>query len=140
VPKATSTTTSFRFATDILRRLGEELNPSPDQGLLELVKNAYDANATECIIELLNTNDCGGLVRITDDGDGMTSNEIINGWLILGKSSKSTTKLTRLGRVPAGNKGLGRLAALRMGNLVDMTTRSRDAIAGRSIWRRTLRI
>lgn len=126
MPKVTSTTTSFRFATDILRRLGEELNPSPDQGLMELVKNAYDANATECIVELLNTNESGGLVRITDDGDGMSSDEIKNGWLVLGKSSKSTTKLTRLGRVPAGNKGLGRLAALRMGNLVDMTTRSRS--------------
>ena len=35
----------IQFSTDILRRLGEELNPSPAQGILELVKNAYDANA-----------------------------------------------------------------------------------------------
>ena len=45
-------TGQIRFAADILRRLGEELNPSPDQGIIELVKNAYDANALKCHIEL----------------------------------------------------------------------------------------
>ena len=29
---------SFQGSTEILRRLGEELNPSPDRGILELVK------------------------------------------------------------------------------------------------------
>ena len=37
----------FRFATDILRRLGEELNPSLDHGVLELVKNAHDVDLRE---------------------------------------------------------------------------------------------
>lgn len=116
----------FRFATDILRRLGEELNPSPDQGLLELVKNAYDANARECVVELIDTQTPGGTVRISDTGDGMVRDEIVNGWLILGKSSKNTKKLTRLRRIPAGNKGLGRLAALRMGEIAEITTRPRS--------------
>lgn len=98
---------TFRFATDILRRLGEELNPSPDQGLLELVKNAYDANARQCVVELTDTNSPGGTVRISDDGDGMVRDEIINGWLVLGKSAKNIRKLTRLKRIPAGDKGLG---------------------------------
>jgi hypothetical protein len=43
-----NTVANFRFATDILRRLGEELNPNIDQGILELVKNAYDADARTC--------------------------------------------------------------------------------------------
>ena len=120
-----STTTHFRFATDILRRLGEELNPSPDQGLLELVKNAYDANAKECVIELIDTAIPGGTVRVVDDGDGMEHDEILNGWLVLGKSEKSTHRLTRLGRIPSGNKGLGRLAALRMGEVAELTSRPR---------------
>ena len=117
---------TFRFATDILRRLGEELNPSPDQGLLELVKNSYDANARECVVELIDTNSAGGSVRISDDGDGMILDEIINGWLVLGKSSKNIRKLTRLKRIPAGNKGLGRLAALRMGEVAELFTRPRS--------------
>ena len=44
---------NFKFSTDILRRLGEELNPNPDQGILELVKNAYDADARTCTVDLL---------------------------------------------------------------------------------------
>ena len=43
---------NIQFSTDILRRLGEELNPSIDQGILELVKNAYDADARRCLVEI----------------------------------------------------------------------------------------
>jgi signal transduction histidine kinase len=115
----------FRFAADILRRLGEELNPSPDQGIVELVKNAYDADAVNCRVELVNTDEPGGTVRVVDDGDGMTDRAILEGWLVLGRSPKNPTAPTRLGRHPAGSKGLGRLAALRMGTTASVTTRPR---------------
>jgi len=117
---------NLRFSTEILKRFGEELNPNPDQGILELVKNAYDANALACTVELLNTNTEGGIVRVTDTGDGMDEDDIINGWLILGESSKSPNAVTRLGRSPVGNKGLGRLAALRMGTKASLITRPLD--------------
>ena len=115
----------LRFSTEIVRRLGEELNPSLEKGVLELVKNAYDADATECRVELLNTNGTGGTVTVTDNGDGMTVDDIVDGWLVLGKSTKTQQQRTRLGRIPAGSKGLGRLAALRMGKRALMTTRPR---------------
>ena len=105
----------LRFSTDIVRRLGEELNPTLDKGVLELVKNAYDADATMCRIELRNTDQVGGTIVVEDNGDGMTVEQIVNGWLVLGRSEKSSAQETRLGRIPAGSKGLGRLAALRMG-------------------------
>jgi hypothetical protein len=44
----TDTSTSLRFSLGILRRLGEELSPSLDQSILELVKNSFDASAREC--------------------------------------------------------------------------------------------
>lgn len=119
------TNATIKFATDILRRLGEELNPTPDQGIIELVKNSYDADALNCRIELFSTDDAGGSILIFDDGDGMTESEIIDGWLVLGRSSKSVKRLTRLNRIPAGNKGLGRLAALRMGEGAALSTRPR---------------
>ena len=119
-------TASFRVSTDILRRLGEELITSFDQGLIELVKNSYDADAHTCIVELKNTEGPGGTVVITDDGDGMSRDDIRDGWLVLGHSRKNTQELTRLGRMPAGSKGLGRLGALRMGEEVHLTTRPRD--------------
>ncbi|NHZ93821.1 GHKL domain-containing protein [Massilia sp. CCM 8733] len=114
------TTASFRFSPAILSRLGEELNQSADQSILELVKNSYDANANSCTIRLTNTTEIGGEISIIDDGDGMDATAIQNGWLVLGKSSKSNTVETRLGRRPAGSKGLGRLAALRMGKNVEL--------------------
>ena len=107
----------FRFSSQILVRLGEELNPSFDQSLLELVKNSYDADARNCTIEIKNASSPGGTLTIEDDGIGMTANDIKEGWLVLGKSSKNSSEITGLGRVPAGSKGLGRLAALRMGTV-----------------------
>jgi signal transduction histidine kinase len=125
----------IRFSTEILRRLGEELNPSPDQSLLELVKNAYDADARRCRVELINTDEPGGTVLISDDGDGMELEAIQDGWLVIGRSGKSTRELTRLGRVPAGSKGLGRLAALRMGSAVRLSTRPRGTSSDEySLW------
>ncbi len=116
----------LHFATDILRRFGEELNPNPDQGILELVKNAYDADARECVVTLSSTDRPGGVIEVTDDGDGMEESDIEEGWLVLGRSPKSPTQITRLGRIPAGNKGLGRLAALRMGSRASLITVPRN--------------
>jgi signal transduction histidine kinase len=116
----------FRFSTDILSRLGEELNPNPDQGILELVKNSYDADSINCTIELLDTSVPGGTIHIFDDGDGMDIEGIKNGWLLLGKSSKLIRGNSSLGRIPAGSKGLGRLAALRMGKIARLITRPKN--------------
>lgn len=111
---------SFKFSPEILVRLGEELVPNPTDGLLELVKNAYDADASRCTIKITEKS-----VRIDDDGDGMSDTDIVEGWLLIGGSRKDTAKPTAMGRVPAGNKGLGRLAALRLGTFVSLTSRPR---------------
>lgn len=116
---------SFRFAPDILRRLGEELNPSLDHGVIELVKNAHDADANHCAVSLEDVGRPGGTIRVTDDGDGMTAEEIVNQFLLLGKSAKSNTYRSRRGRNLAGSKGLGRLAAMRAGQRAMLTTRPR---------------
>ncbi|MGX5770583.1 ATP-binding protein [Microbacterium trichothecenolyticum] len=116
----------IRFAPSILRRLGEELNPNIDQGILELVKNAYDADATECHVWLDGVDE-EGTVAVEDNGDGMDADDITKGWLVLGDSRKQTGERTRLGRVPAGNKGLGRLAALRLGHEAHMISSPRGS-------------
>ena len=119
-------TATFRFSTDILQRLGEELITSLDQGIVELVKNSYDADALNCTIEMLGTDKPGGTVVITDDGDGMSAEDIRDGWLVLGRSRKDPGKRTRLDRLPAGSKGLGRLGALRMGSNALLVTKPTD--------------
>lgn len=116
----------FRFSSDILRRLGEELNPSVEHGIVELAKNAYDADATEFIVTLQNVEKAGGAVVITDNGDGMSIDDIKGGWLVIGQSRKSGLKRTGKGRIPAGYKGLGRLAALRLGEKATVITRPKS--------------
>ena len=122
-------TATFRVSTDILRRLGEELITSFDQGIVELVKNSYDADAINCKVELKGTDEAGGTVVISDDGDGMSLEDIRDGWLVVGRSRKVTNSRTSLGRLPSGSKGLGRLAALRMGDQVRLVTRPREGQA-----------
>ena len=117
------TTATFRVSTDILQRLGEELITTFDQGIIELVKNSYDADALSCTVELWNTDKSGGSLVISDNGRGMTSEDILEGWLILGRSMKSPRERTPLNRLPAGSKGIGRLASLRMGDEVLLVTR-----------------
>ena len=69
----------IRFATQLIRRLGEELNPTPDQSILELVKNAYDANAGNCFVKLEGVDSEGGSITVTDDGDGIDRRH--SGWM-----------------------------------------------------------
>ena len=118
----------FKFSPSILSRLGEELIPNPDQGILELVKNSYDADATICEIELLNTEEIGGSIVISDNGMGMDLETLQSGWLVIGKSEKEgAIGRTSLNRLRVGSKGLGRLAALRLGSDVELTTRPKNA-------------
>jgi signal transduction histidine kinase len=118
----------LKFSPDILRRLGEELVPNLDSAIMELVKNAYDADATSCTVELLNTEIPGGILRVRDDGIGMDEDALNSGWLILGRSVKSQNEQTRtaMGRLPVGEKGLGRLSALRSGHEAIISTRPKQ--------------
>jgi signal transduction histidine kinase len=120
------TSERLRFSTAVLRLLGEELNPSPDQGILELIKNSYDADAKHCTVELKGVHIKGGSIVLKDDGVGMTADEIRNGWLIVGDSMKSRSETSPSGRLLVGSKGLGRLAALRLGRKVELTTRPKS--------------
>lgn len=114
----------LRFAPDVLRRLGEELNPSPEQGILELVRNAYDADAAKCTVKLTSVSSRGGTLTISDNGDGMDRGGLRDAWLVLGRSSKDAhARTNRFNRLPVGSKGLGRLAALRLGAVAEIRTR-----------------
>ena len=116
----------FRVSTDILRRLGEELNPSFEHGIVELAKNSYDADATTFTVVVTDAEKPGGSVFISDNGAGMSSNDIHDGWLVIGQSHKGSIKRTPGGRIPAGYKGLGRLAALRLGRTASLATRPKS--------------
>lgn len=113
----------IRFAPEILSRLGEELVPHPDLGLIELVRNAYDADANVCRIALKNATAPGGTILVEDDGGGMTVADMRDGFLLIGRSAKATRTTTPKLRRKVGEKGLGRLAALRLGRSAEIVTR-----------------
>ena len=119
----TMTTEHLRFAPEILKRLGEELAPQVDHCIVELVRNSYDADARLCKVDLVDTDQPGGLIRVSDDGIGMTPEVVRSGWLVLGRSTKAPQSRTPLGRRPVGEKGLGRLAALRLGTKALLVSR-----------------
>ena len=73
-------TLSFSIEGRILRELGERLVKHPEVAVVELVKNAYDADATECTIAY----DPSGSIRVSDDGAGMTLDRFKNGWMRIG--------------------------------------------------------
>lgn len=115
-----------RFTVDasLILQLGETLIRDDIQAIMELVKNSYDADATTVRLVIdANTVFEGatspGYIAIVDDGHGMDSNQITNGWLTISNSLKREMKrlgrTSASGRTPLGDKGLGRLSAQRLG-------------------------
>ena len=102
----------FKVSTGILSRLGEELIPNPDQGIMELVKNSYDADATECTVELVDTDIVGGSLVVSDNGIGMDPASISDGWLVIGRSRKADHKPTALGAFTSWRQGAGEIGCL----------------------------
>ncbi|MFE7076825.1 ATP-binding protein [Streptomyces sp. NPDC057620] len=122
----------------VVFKLGEDLITDSMQALIELVKNCYDADATwaEIVINtgLANSEDLSEpSIVVKDNGSGMSVEEIRRGWLTISNSVKREMKAhglsTRLGRTPLGDKGLGRLGAQRLGDVVSIATRPNNGDA-----------
>ncbi|GAA4945565.1 hypothetical protein GCM10023205_01530 [Yinghuangia aomiensis] len=115
----------LRFSPHVLRRIGEELVQHPDYGIMELVRNAYDADARHCRITLSDAAEPGGSMEVSDNGEGMTVDQLASGFLLIGSSGKTsgTNRYSKSGRRKVGEKGLGRIAALRLGRRVCVQTR-----------------
>ena len=87
--------------------LGVQNFSTKESAVLELVKNAYDAQATELRIVISPSE-----ITITDNGIGMNQEMIHTHWMHVGKSPKGYIEN---GRVMAGSKGVGRFALARLG-------------------------
>jgi signal transduction histidine kinase len=115
----------FRVQSHVLKLLGDELIGHDRLAVFELVKNAYDADATEVVVKLaLGTEP--PMIVVSDNGTGMTADTIEHAWLEIGTDAKRTKgerKRTPMGRVPLGEKGVGRLAVQKLGAQVKLTTR-----------------
>lgn len=118
---------AFTIESRLIRELGERLVREPEIALLELIKNAYDADATTCEIRLGGN----GRIEIVDDGSGMSFEDFSNGWMRIGTSSKGARSATkRFGRPITGEKGIGRFAVRYLGQRLDLTSTAFDAGRG----------
>jgi len=109
--------TGFRVDLRLLLELGERLISRDEVAIVELVKNAYDADADEVNVSVDQSR-----IEIDDDGYGMNESELVDGWLTIGSSVKKQNRRTSKGRIVLGEKGLGRLAILRLGKNISLYT------------------
>ncbi|EHU4935047.1 ATP-binding protein, partial [Vibrio vulnificus] len=120
------TTTSFRANAHLLKLLGDQLIGDDRLAVFELVKNAYDADATSVEVEL-NLSDKQPYITVWDrDGHGMNKDTILNKWMEIGtesKRNKNWVRSPRFNRLPLGEKGVGRLAVHKLGSIMQLNTR-----------------
>lgn len=120
---------SFRPNARLLLLLGDELIPDGAYAVFELVKNAYDADASEVHVVLhVDEENENRRIVITDDGHGMDLETIRRVWLELGTDYRKRQVAAgyttpRFGRVPLGAKGVGRFAAHKLGDVIRVITR-----------------
>lgn len=123
-----STTSVFNFSVDsaLLRELGEKLVSTVHVALSELVKNAYDADATMVRVSIEPQIGCGPTIIIEDNGTGMTPAEVEKFWMRIGTTNKEDEPTSRrYGRPRTGKKGVGRFACRRLGRHLILETIAR---------------
>lgn len=113
----------FRVQSHVLKLLGDELIGHDRLAVFELVKNSYDADATIVDVTLALDDDPPKIV-VRDNGFGMSEQVIEKAWLEVGTDSKRKKARLRtvLGRLPLGEKGVGRLAVQKLGEKLDLAT------------------
>lgn len=125
---------SVRFSVDagIINRLGKELVAKQETAVSELIKNAYDADATVVDLIFENAWNKGGVLTIEDNGHGMNREQLVNGFMRLSSSDKIHNPVSeKYRRQKAGKKGIGRFATQRLGNrltIITQTIHSQEAL------------
>ncbi len=116
---------SLRFHVDAghINKLGFELVGKQETALMELIKNAYDADATEVTVDFFNAEKEGGTLVIQDNGSGMNLETIKTAWMNISTDFKQENKSSpKFGRVRAGRKGIGRFSVQRLGNRLELVS------------------
>lgn len=115
------------FAVDaaLVEELGQRLIGRAPIALAELIKNAYDADATTCRIEFSEDQ-----IVISDDGIGMSNDDFLRHWMRLGTTHKVDKRVSPNGRTYTGSKGIGRLSVQFLAYDMELETTSADRQSG----------
>lgn len=117
--------------------IGRDLIQDPYAAVVELVKNAYDADATKVelcfskhtIKETIDGEEVikhGIQICVFDNGHGMTRFVVTEKWMVPSTDDKQIRKISPKGRIMQGRKGIGRYASAILGNDLFLETVSED--------------
>ncbi len=118
---------AFRPRARLLQLLGDQLIGSAKLAVFELVKNAYDADASKVTITLGDLAGNEPWIRVDDDGQGMSFETISDVWLVPGDDHRQQQRererrSPKFNRLPLGEKGLGRFAVHKLGDRIRLAT------------------
>lgn len=118
----------FTVDAGLIQRLGYELVGRAETAVSELIKNAYDADATVVDVDFIDSYQKGGTLVISDNGIGMTEDQLINGFMRISSADKIHNPISeRFKRTKAGRKGIGRFATQRLGEQLTIITQTKNA-------------
>jgi signal transduction histidine kinase len=133
----------FKVKPRLLTLLGDQLIRDANLAVFELVKNAYDADATTCSVVLDKLGEADARIVVTDDGTGMNEATLRNVWMVIATDFRAhqreqNTRTAKFHRYPLGEKGLGRLSIHKLGRTIRLVTRVRrgDELVLRFDWDR----
>jgi signal transduction histidine kinase len=105
---------AFQAEGRLLQELGLRLVASPEVALVELIKNAFDADSPSCFVRV---EDSGATLVVEDKGHGMTLDDFSTKWMRIATSSKLSQNFSRKYHRPlTGAKGIGRFAVRYLGD------------------------
>lgn len=103
----------LKFDPKTIEHLGVKMYSTLPPALAELISNSYDADASNVVVEFLEQNGTPKAITVFDDGTGMSSGDIQNRFLMIGRNRRAADgdkPSSRFKRLPTGKKGLGKLA------------------------------
>ena len=112
----------FTYDNQTIDHLGVKLYSTIPPMLAELISNAWDADAHNVYIELKNGEE--KYISVSDDGCGMTFDELNSKFLKIGRNRRAELKkdTTEGGRPVLGKKGLGKLSMFGIGKIINVTS------------------
>jgi signal transduction histidine kinase len=121
----------MRARARLITLIGDELISDEPVAVVELVKNAYDADAKTVRVAFSGPDVLDpDTLTVADNGCGMTLETVLGAWLEPGTVLKKRQERSPGGRLYQGAKGIGRFAAARLAQSMYMETRSKDEEEG----------
>lgn len=113
----------IRPAARLLQTIGRDLIKDQYAAIVELVKNAYDADSKLVSVELKYDESKQRLsITISDHGDGMSYDTVVSKWMVPATDDKLKRRASPQGRILQGRKGIGRFSATILGDIINLET------------------